>query len=73
MAQVIIRDLVESPEVETIGAAGDGCDSMSGVVSRLGKDNATPVKADARYTSGSPRRRIEGRIVRYCFSVLVRW
>jgi lysine 6-dehydrogenase len=55
MAQVIIRDLLESPEVETIGVAGDNYDSVKGVVSKLGSGKATPLKADAKDTPGLKR------------------
>ena len=55
MAQVIIRDLLESPKAETIGVAGDKYDSVRRVVSSLGKSKATPVKADARDAPGLKR------------------
>jgi hypothetical protein len=37
MAQFIIRDLLESPNVETIGVAGDGYDFVRRVVSKPGR------------------------------------
>jgi lysine 6-dehydrogenase len=47
MAQVIVRDLLESPGMDTIGVADVNYESASRAVSKLGDSRAVAVQADA--------------------------
>jgi lysine 6-dehydrogenase len=55
MAQVIVRDLLESPDVGTIGVADVNYDAASRAVSALGKSKAVAMKADATDIPGLKR------------------
>jgi lysine 6-dehydrogenase len=55
MAQVIVRDLLESPGVEMIGVADVNRDAASRAVSKLGNSKAVAVQADATDISESKR------------------
>jgi saccharopine dehydrogenase-like NADP-dependent oxidoreductase len=55
MAQVIVRDLLESPDVDTIGVADVNHDAASRAVSKLGNSKAVAVQADVTDVPGLKR------------------